>query len=79
MNRRDAALRLAEMDETFQRHLVDDKAVTRPDPAPKMSWPLMGDIVSHRMEVPEHLIQWRRAMGEDDPQLLRGPFRREPG
>ena len=29
---------------------------------------LMGDIVSHRAGVPEHLIQWRRRMGEDDPE-----------
>ena len=44
---------------------------TAPAPrAPKTSWPLMGDIVSHRMDIPEHLIQWRRAMNEDDPMIL---------
>ena len=35
--------------------------------ARKADWPLMGDILSHRAGVPEHLIQWRRAMGEEDP------------
>jgi len=29
--------------------------------------PLIGDIVTARAGVPEHLIQWRRAEGEDDP------------
>ncbi|MDU8945303.1 hypothetical protein [Ovoidimarina sediminis] len=28
---------------------------------------LMGDIVAHRCGVPELLIQWRRAQGEEDP------------
>lgn len=28
---------------------------------------LMGDIVARRGGVPELLIQWRRAQGEDDP------------
>jgi hypothetical protein len=27
----------------------------------------MGDIVSARGGVPEHLIRWRRAEGEPDP------------
>lgn len=27
----------------------------------------MGDIVASRGGVPEHLIQWRRTQGEDDP------------
>lgn len=36
--------------------------------APKPHWPLMGDVVSARVGVPEHLIQWRRARGEDDPE-----------
>ena len=39
----------------------------RPAPAPKASWPLMGDIVSHRAGIPEHLIQWRRAENAPDP------------
>lgn len=30
--------------------------------------PLMGDIVSARAEIPELLIRWRRARGEDDPR-----------
>ncbi|NNF24761.1 MAG: hypothetical protein HKN63_08170 [Rhodobacteraceae bacterium] len=39
----------------------------RPSSSPKPSWPLMGDIVASRGGVPEHLIQWRRTQGEDDP------------
>ncbi|MDD9921665.1 MAG: hypothetical protein OXQ92_05200 [Boseongicola sp.] len=35
---------------------------------PKKDWPLMGDIVSHRAGVPDHLIQWRRAQNEPDPE-----------
>ena len=44
-------------------------AATAPDPARPRSphWPLMGDIVSARGGVPEHLIRWRRAEGEPDP------------
>ena len=34
---------------------------------PKPTWPLMGDVASFRAGVPEALIQWRRAQGEDDP------------
>lgn len=33
-------------------------------------WTLMGDIVSHRAGVPEHLIQWCRSTGEDDPEPM---------
>ncbi len=29
--------------------------------------PLIGDIVTFRAGVAEHLVQWRRAKGEDDP------------
>ncbi len=39
-------------------------------PAPsslKHDWPLMGDIVTMRGGIPEHLIQWGRATGENDP------------
>lgn len=41
-----------------------------PAPRPRVAadWPLMGDIVSHRMGIPEHLIRWRRAEREDDPR-----------
>jgi hypothetical protein len=31
-------------------------------------WPLMGDIVSARGGVPEHLIRWRRAEDQTDPE-----------
>ena len=44
------------------------EAQERAVPAPKPSWPLMGDVLASRGGVPEHLIQWRRAMGEDDPE-----------
>lgn len=41
------------------------------EPAParalRHDWPLMGDILSARGGVPEHLIRWRRAEGEADP------------
>lgn len=40
----------------------------RPALAPKESWPLMGDVHTARGGVPEHLIQWRRAAGESDPE-----------
>ena len=42
-------------------------------PAPRRraaDWPLMGDILSHRAGVPEHLLRWRRAQGEDDPDPM---------
>lgn len=42
----------------------------RPAPRRKADWPLMGDIVSHRAGVPEHLIRWRRAEGETDPEPM---------
>lgn len=32
-----------------------------PRPRVAADWPLMGDILTHRMEMPEHLIRWRRA------------------
>ncbi|MEM1066880.1 MAG: hypothetical protein AAGJ74_15375 [Pseudomonadota bacterium] len=34
---------------------------------PRTSWALMGDIGAARGGVPEILIEWRRARGEDDP------------
>ena len=37
-------------------------------PRAKPSWALMGDISGFRGGVPEHLIQWRRAAGEEDPE-----------
>ena len=46
------------------------EAEERAAPTPKASWPLMGDVLVSRGGVPEHLIQWRRAMGEDDPEPL---------
>jgi hypothetical protein len=46
-----------------------DRTDAEPAPArpPRHDWPLMGDIVSARGGVPEHLIRWRRAEGEPDP------------
>ncbi len=38
----------------------------RPEPSAKTTWALIGDINSHRAGIPEHLIEWRRAKGEDD-------------
>ncbi len=32
--------------------------------------PLIGDIVSARGGVPEHLIQWCRARNDDDPDPM---------
>ena len=48
---------------------LTDDALDRAPPAPprRADWPLMGDIVSARGGVPEHLIRWRRARGEPDP------------
>ena len=46
------------------RESAPEEAIVRPA---RHSWPLMGDIVACRGGVPELLIQWRRAAGEDDP------------
>jgi hypothetical protein len=43
-----------------------DAGPAPPRPA-SHDWPLMGDIVSSRGGVPEHLIRWRRAEGGPDP------------
>lgn len=43
---------------------AEDTAAPRPA---RHLWPLMGDIASARGGVPELLIQWRRAEGNDDP------------
>lgn len=43
------------------------EAEDRPAPPPPRvaaDWPLMGDILTHRMDMPEHLIRWRRAERE---------------
>ena len=44
----------------------DETAPTPPKPR-SAGWPLMSDVATHRAGVPELLIQWRRARGEDDP------------
>lgn len=50
---------------------AEEADTTAPKPAPrKRGWVLMGDIVSHRAGVSDHLIQWRRAMGEADPEPM---------
>ncbi|WP_093973291.1 hypothetical protein [Boseongicola aestuarii] len=46
------------------------EAEERRAPTPKANWPLMGDVLASRGGVPEHLIQWQRAMGEHDPEPL---------
>lgn len=43
----------------------DETAPKRP---PRASWALMGDIHAYRGGVPEILIEWRRARGEELPQ-----------
>ena len=45
-------------------------ATARKPRRPVAGWALMGDVVSHRAGVSEHLIQWRRAMGEPDPEPM---------
>ena len=44
-----------------------EETETRPGRPRAADWPLMGDIVSARGGVPEHLIRWRRDEGEPDP------------
>ena len=44
----------------------EDTAAAPPKPR-SQGWPLMSDIAAHRAGVPELLIHWRRARGEDDP------------
>ncbi|MEL6799664.1 MAG: hypothetical protein AAFO80_07275 [Pseudomonadota bacterium] len=46
----------------------DDTAPRKPA---RSSWALMGDIHAYRGGVPEILIEWRRAQGEElpEPQL----------
>ena len=44
---------------------IPEDEATGPRPRVASDWPLMGDILTHRMEMPEHLIRWRRAKGED--------------
>lgn len=43
----------------------DETAPRRPA---RSSWALMGDIHAYRGGVPEILIEWRRAQGEDLPK-----------
>ena len=44
---------------------------TLPAAPRKTDWPLMSDIVSARYGMPDHLIRWNRAKGEDDPKFQR--------
>ncbi len=54
-------------------YLFDDWAAepevdnTPPRPA-RHGWAMIGDVGMCRGGVPEILIQWRRAQGEDDPR-----------
>ncbi len=59
---------MAATDVTLAGHELRDEA--RPAAPRKADWPLMGDIVSHRAGVPEHLIRWRRAEGDTDPEPM---------
>lgn len=38
--------------------------------SPRMAadWPLMSDILSHRCDLPEHLLRWRQAEREASGQ-----------
>ncbi len=48
--------------------LWEAEDTAEPAARPKVRPPLlMGDVVSARGGVPELLIQWRRAEGQDDP------------
>ncbi len=49
---------------------------TRQDEAPKDDWPLMGDVASFRAGVPEAVIRWRAARGEDAPRPCEPEFLR---
>ncbi|MDA8585700.1 hypothetical protein N9L47_05425 [Rhodobacteraceae bacterium] len=46
---------------------ADAPARTSPTPKPKQDWPLMGDVASFRGDIPEALINWRKARGEAPP------------
>ena len=59
---------MATTDVTIANYQAREEA--RPAPPRKADWPLMGDIISHRAGVPEHLIQWRRTEGETDPKPM---------
>ena len=51
------------MAELVRQHWVEapEEETRTPRPRVAADWPLMGDILTHRMEMPEHLIRWRRA------------------
>ena len=55
----------------FGAALSEDSATAQPPARRAADWPLMADIVTHRAGVPEHLIRWQRAEGEDDPAPMR--------
>ncbi len=48
----------------------EDEVAVKGPRRPASGWVLMGDIATHRAGVSEHLIQWRRAMGEADPEPM---------
>ncbi len=52
----------------FNPFFALDRDRPAPNREPKPDWPLMGDIATCRAGVPETLIYWRRARGEDPPQ-----------
>ena len=52
----------------FDAALFDAPSRTAKPHSPKNDWPLMGDVATCRAGVPEALIQWRKARGEDAPE-----------
>lgn len=59
------------MDQAFFPSLLAERENDTPGPRPRVApdWPLMADILTHRMEVPEHLIRWRKAQESDHDEL----------
>ncbi len=47
---------------------AEAEAPTRPPRPARQGWAMIGDVGMARGGVPEILIQWRRAQGEDDPK-----------
>lgn len=55
------------MEQTLRQIRAKQAATVEPRPRVAADWPLIGDIVSHRAGLPEHLIRWRRAEGREAP------------
>ena len=44
--------------------LPDLEDTLRPVPRLAADWPLVSDILSHRMDMPEHLLRWLAARAD---------------